>query len=72
MSFAANGTEVWKSIGRACLLLACHHATAATIINRKNVAASSQLARSHLPAGRDALRFSRLRASFGDPVQLAR
>jgi transposase InsO family protein len=53
-------------------LLACHQATPAAIINRKNVAANSQAVRSHLLGPeRNAPGFCRLRARFGNPIQLA-
>src|SRR5271165_1174911 len=48
MSFAANGTAAWKYSGCRRLLLARHQATPAASDTKKNVAASSQLARSHL------------------------
>jgi hypothetical protein len=48
MSFAANGTEVWKYIARGRLLLVCHQAAPPASITTKNRVANSQLARSNL------------------------
>src|SRR5579859_1772721 len=48
MSFAANGTGLWKYIAEGRLPVPAHQAATAASINRKNTAANNQLKRSNL------------------------